>query len=140
MSAGYRSSIYRIFGGLVVLFAMNAHADNLSRYYCQRSEGARFTDFAITISGNNVALQPYNGPESPSVRIYRGTVSRVYPSGNVVVDFNTFSQAQFLSSYPNMLFTASLFAKGTDGYARVFVGSDPSQDAIMVCNTKKIFY
>lgn len=140
MSAGYMRSIYRLFGGLVVLFATTAQAGFIPRYYCQRSEGGKFTDFVLTVNGRNVTVQPYNAPESPGVRIYRGAVTKVYPSGNVLVNLTNYSQVTFLSPFPNMIFTASLFANDSIGYARVFVGKTPAQDAIMVCDNKKVFY
>ena len=144
MSEGYRLGVVRNFAGLLVFLTSafifsSAFAGDTSYYYCRTSQGPRFTDFSLSITGNAVTLQPYTSPESAGTRIYHGNVTRVDGDGNYVVDFNSYSQVQFLSAYPNMILTASLFGKLSTGNVRILT-SNPANDTIMVCEIKKIFY
>jgi hypothetical protein len=144
MSEGLESGIGYLFAGLIVIFASVipfdcAEAAN-SYYYCRTSQGLKYTDFALTITPTTVVLQPYTSPESPGTRIYHGKIAQVYGNGNILVDFETYSKIHYLSSYPAILFTGSLFAKAASGMARVFTSSNPANDSIMSCEIKKIFY
>lgn len=145
MSRGNQPGIGYIFAGLTAvflgLFAAPAFAGDTAYFYCRKIQGNSYTDFALAVTGSKITLQPHASPESPGVRIYHGQASRITPSGNIMVDFNTYSMTQFLAPFPNVLVTPSIFQKGTSGYARVYNGgSNPANDTIMACEVKKIFY
>jgi hypothetical protein len=130
MSRGNQLQISSLFAGLACFFATlypvtPAQAGDTAYFYCRRIQGNPYSDFALAVTG---------------VRIYHGKAVKAYPSGNILVDFDSYSRIQYLAPFPNVLVNPSLFNKGTSGYARVYNGGGvESKDTIMACEVKKIF-
>jgi hypothetical protein len=145
MSRGNQLQISSLFAGSACFFATlypvtPAQAGDTAYFYCRRIQGNPYSDFALAVTGENITLQPHASPESPGVRIYHGKAVKAYPSGNILVDFDSYSRIQYLAPFPNVLVNPSLFNKGTSGYARVYNGGGvESKDTIMACEVKKIF-
>jgi hypothetical protein len=116
-----------------------ANAGDLTYYYCKRVQGIPFSDYALTVGPSMVRFQPHQGLEAPGAQIFNGQKIKSYPSGNVLIDFETDARARYLMYFPKVLISYDLIKRASQGLIRIYNDPNRNNDSILSCEYRKIF-